>query len=191
MTTWGALTGGRSGTGASLRTMAMGIGAAATLVTPAFSQDDLGPPEQITRNYVEVDHAPTPQGRDFEGGETVRYVCAGARSFAVRFDTAHGVATALVRYANNREAKPRGSLLLVSGPTGSGVRYTNDAAIFHTKGMEASLTVPERAGSPAFEARDCAQICGICAQSRAPNAQGPRPSRRAIAHRSRRSARIP
>lgn len=158
MTTRSVLAGWKLRPGATLRHIAAGMGAAATCVAPAFGQSDHSPADQITRNYVEVDHTWEPQARDFESGETVRYVCGEGRSFAVRFDSLHGVSTALVRYATNREAKPRGSLLLVSGPTGSGVRYTNDEAVFHTKGMEASLSVPETAGTLAFEAHDCAQV---------------------------------
>lgn len=146
---------------ATLRHIAVGMGAAAICVAPVSAQSD-----QIARNYVEVDHTGSPPGRDFESGQTVRYVCAKGRSFAVRFDSLHGVSTALVRYANSREAKTRGSLFLVSGPSGSGVRYTNDRAVFHTKGMEASLSVPETAETLAFEASECAQFPQIGPEAR-------------------------
>lgn len=144
--------------GASILYVAVALSATAACVAPAFAQDGQGPVEQLTRNYVEVDRTSTSPVRDFESGETVRYVCADGRSFAVRFDKVHGASTALVRYANSGENSSKGTLLLVAGPTGSGVRYTNDAAVFHTKGVEGWLSVPETAGTIGLEARDCAQV---------------------------------
>lgn len=131
--------------------IAAAILSAASFTTTAQAQSDQPPPRTIV--MVERDYYPATE--PFENGEPVRYQCENGASFAVQFDKLHGTSTAQVRYADSFESEVRRSLLLVAGPTGSGVRYSNDAAVLHLKGTEARIDIPETAGSDAFAAEHC------------------------------------
>lgn len=128
------------------------LGAAALFALPvtAFAQAEAPPRKMV---IVERDYYPEVEA--YAGGEPVRYRCDNGASFAVEFDKVHGTSTAQVRYADSFENEARRSLLLVAGPTGSGVRYSNDAAVLHLKGKEARIDIPETAGTDAFSAENC------------------------------------
>ncbi|KPP86915.1 hypothetical protein [Erythrobacter sp. HL-111] len=96
----------------------------------------------------------------FEPGEVVRYQCAGETGLIAQYASVWGTSAVEVTVikANSASSGHDGRFVLVAGPTGSGVRFTNADAVFHVKGEKARLDVPEGAHGPAVEATDCAAV---------------------------------
>jgi len=96
----------------------------------------------------------------FEPGEVVRYQCAGDTSIVAQYAGVWGTSAVEVTVikSNSTGSGHDGRFVLVAGPTGSGVRFTNADAVFHVKSDKARLDVPKGAHGAAVEAMDCTAV---------------------------------
>ncbi|MEQ5787566.1 hypothetical protein J3454_06635 [Erythrobacter sp. NFXS35] len=111
-------------------------------------------------NSVPVGASFGPGAVPFEPSEVARYRCASDTSLIVQYASLWGtsVAEITVIESGSPQSGHDGRFVLVAGPTGSGVRFSNGNAVFHVKGDEARFDVSAGAHGSAVAARDCSKV---------------------------------